>query len=478
MDRVVGGRRTRISAAALLAVAALAGSADAQTAPGPYTIVELAGVPQRINSSGQIAGWVYAGADSHAAIYSAGAWRDLGVPAGDQLSALFGINDAGAAVGFSFAALPGPDNRWQAVWAPAGASAVQALSVIAPDSFAYGINAGGAIVGCLNRYDDIYPDPHRAFLYAGGTLTDLHGLLSPPATQTPFDFTCARDVNDSGVVVGEVQLASAPQRGFMYQSGVVTRLEQGGNRFLVNARSVSNAGKIVGDGQLPGYVSDHALVYDVASGTISGLGVEASGAFNSRGNDINDAGDVVGMMFLAVGEHAFLASQGQVFDLNDLIPAGTEWVLQEAMSVNDDGDIVGRGYLTSSPTVTRYFLMQAPDPIAGIADLIAQVRALQAAKYLSKGHATSLVAILQLADRLDDRDWDRAAARILELFVRAVEQLIRTRQLVAAKGQPLIDQANVLIDALLDHASSHHPWHPKGKCNHWKGVSKAASHRR
>ena len=30
------------------------------------------------------------------------------------------------------------------------------------------------------------------------------------------------------------------------------------------------------------------------------------------------------------------------------------------MSINDGGQIVGRGYLTSSPTITRYFLMQAP----------------------------------------------------------------------------------------------------------------------
>ena len=75
---------------------------------------------------------------------------------------------------------------------------------------------------------------------------------------------------------------------------------------------------------------------------------------------MNGPGAVVGMMFLGVGEHAFLASGGQVKDLNDLLPAGTEWVLQEALSINDSGQIVGRGYLTSSPTITRYFLMDAP----------------------------------------------------------------------------------------------------------------------
>lgn len=102
--------------------------AMAQTPPH-YSITELAGIPQRLNNNGQIAGWVYVGADAHAAIYSHGAWRDLGVPAGDQLSSLSGINSAGAAVGYAFAALPGPDNRWRAIWAPAG-GAPEVLSAL------------------------------------------------------------------------------------------------------------------------------------------------------------------------------------------------------------------------------------------------------------------------------------------------------------------------------------------------------------
>jgi probable HAF family extracellular repeat protein len=434
-------------------VVAVATSASAQTAPPQYSIVELSGVPQRLNESGQIAGWVFVGADAHAAIYSGGAWQDLGVPPGDQLSALFSISNTGAAVGYSFASLPGPDNRWQAIWAPAGATAVQALSVIAPDSFAYGINDAGAVVGCLNRYDDIYPDPHRAFLYSGGSLTDLHELLSPSATQTPFDFTCARDVNNAGVVVGEVQLATAPQRGFVYSNGVVSRIEQG-TSYLVNAKAISGTGKVVGEGRRNTFTADHALVYDVANGTITSLGLELTGAFSSRPNDVNTAGDVVGMMFLSVGEHAFLAAGGQVFDLNDLIPAGTEWVLQEAFSINDAGQIVGKGYLTSSPTVTRYFLMQVTEPEPAIDDLIAQVRALHAAGFLSKGHATALIAVLKTADRFDDRDWSRGAVHALEIFVRAVDRLIRTRHLLPAKGQPLIAEANSIIDVLSNGGSA------------------------
>jgi probable HAF family extracellular repeat protein len=407
----------------------------------------LAGVPQRINNNGQVAGWVYVGPNAHAAIYSNGTWRDLGVPAGDQLSTLFGINSAGAAVGFSFAALDGgADNRWQAIQAPAGAASVQALAMLAPDSFAYAINDGGAVVGCLNRYDDIFPDPHRAFLYANGSVTDLHALL---ATNPTMDFTCARDVNNTGVVVGEFQSSSAPQRGFVYRNGAATLLTQSPTAYLSNARAVSNAGKIVGEGRLAGFTADHALVYDVATGAIASLGLETTGAYNSRPNDVNGSGAVVGMMFLGVGEHAFLASGGQVKDLNDLLPAGTEWVLQEALSINDGGQIVGRGYLTSSPTVTRYFLMEDPAPPApSIAGLIAQVRALQAGGFLGRGNATALVAMLTTADRHLHGRCGRLSVLALEIFVRHVDMLIRTGRLSPTKGHPLVDQATVIIHTL------------------------------
>jgi probable HAF family extracellular repeat protein len=444
---VVGGRKGSLTALALAALVfgAPAAPANAQTAPR-YSIVELQGVAQRMNDNGQVAGWVFVGPDAHAAIYSNGTWRDLGVPAGDQLSALFGINNAGAVVGFSFAALPGPDNRWQAIWAPAGATSVQALSVLAPDSFAYAINDSGATVGCLNRYDDVFPDPHRAFLYTNGSVTDLHGLLSPPATQTPFDYTCARDVNTTGVVVGEVELSGRARRGFVYRSGVVSRLEQG-TSYLVNARAINSSGKVVGEGRLAGFTADHAVVYDVATGAISSLGLESTGAYNSRPNDVNTLGDVVGMLFRSVGEHAFLASAGQVYDLNDLIPAG-DWVVQEAVSINERGDIVGRGYRMSSPTVTRYFLMESTSPEIALANLIAQVRALQAASFLGKGSATALVAMLQVADRLLRMDNDWSAVQALEVFVRHVDVLVRTNRLSPTNGQPLIDEGDRIVDQL------------------------------
>lgn len=455
MDRAVGRTREAVTSLALAALAAVATTAAAQPqAPPRYSIVELAGVPTRINDSGQVSGWVNVGGAAHAAIFSGGAWRDLGALPGDQLSAFYDVNNAGAAVGFSFASLQPPippdtfaDNRWQAAWAPAGATAIQALTLIAPDSFAYAINDAGVIVGCLNRYDDVFPDPHRAYLFANGTLTDLHALMSGAGSQG-FDFTCARDVNAQGAVVGEVQLQNQPSRGFLYRSGAVTTLVQGA-AYLTNARAINGSGLIVGEGRLAGFGADQAVLFDSANGSIRGLGVEATGAFSSKPNDINSRGDVVGTMFLNVGERAFLAAGGSVYDLNDLIPAGGDWVLQEAFSINARGQIVGRGFLNSDPTVTRYFLLDASAPLPSIGSLIQQVKALHRDGFLSRGNATAMIAELKLAERRLHSRCGRLSVLALEIFVRHVDVLIRTGRLSPGKGQPLIDQARLIIDSIL-----------------------------
>jgi probable HAF family extracellular repeat protein len=453
MDRVVSGRKGLLSARAFAAMCLLGTSAVpllAQTAPR-YSVTELAGVGQQINNSGQIAGWVTVGGSAHAAIYSNGAWRDLGIPAGDQLSTLFGINNAGAAVGFSFASLPPPpdptDNRWTAIWAPAGATAVQPLSLISPDSFAYAINDSGAIVGCRNNYADNPPDPNRAFLVASGTVTDLHALLAT----LPDDFSCAHDINNAGVVVGEFTPTGGLTRGFVYRNGATTILMQSGtSRHLSIGRAINTAGKVIGDGGLTATAADQATTYDTGTGVYASVGVEALGALGSMGNDINTRGDVVGSMTLNVGQHAFLATGGHVYDLNDLLPAGGDVVLQQAVSINDGGQIVASGALATDPPGTlRYYLLDASAPAPSIDGLIAQVQALEAGHFLSHGSATSLIAQLTNAKRHLSAHCTRLAVQSLETFVNLVDTLIRTGRLSPSKGQPLIDAANRIIDNLV-----------------------------
>ena len=65
----------------------------------------------------------------------------------------------------------------------------------------------------------------------------------------------------------------------------------------------------------------------------------------SEANAISSAGVVVGVSGTSGGSsHAFRWSKsGGLRDLNDLIPARSDWVLDSAEAVNDMGQIVGNG---------------------------------------------------------------------------------------------------------------------------------------
>lgn len=62
---------------------------------------------------------------------------------------------------------------------------------------------------------------------------------------------------------------------------------------------------------------------------------------------INDRGQIVGLSSNRLGiegiQHATLWENGQIVDLNDLIPAGAGWTLELASGVNNRGQIVGYG---------------------------------------------------------------------------------------------------------------------------------------
>jgi uncharacterized membrane protein len=441
---------------AVLGVAVLVAAAPvaAQTAAP----VELSGFPFRMNDSGEIAGWVFVGANASPAIYRGGGWHDLGVPSGDQLGVLFGINSLGAAVGWSFstdgAPFPATDNRWSAIRAPAAADSTELLSELTSDSFAYAINDAGAIVGCHNRYDDNFPDPNRAFLLTGGGVTDLHATIvaaARPGNPSPGDddHTCAFDINTTGDIAGYVSLTGENPHGFLYRAGVVRVLARDFQTFLSNAKAVNDAGKVVGDGFLPGLAAAQALAYDASTRVISSLGLEARGASSSTANDVNGRGDVVGTMTVSGQERAFLAAAGQAFDLNALLPSGSDWVLQQALTVNGQRQIAGVGYRTGSPGTTRYFLWTVTlTPSRLITSLIQAVRALVSAGTLSSGNGNALIVKLEAALAEIAAGNVGGAISKLQSFISQVGAFVQTGRLTAAQGQSLIAAANGIIGAL------------------------------
>lgn len=94
------------------------------------------------------------------------------------------------------------------------------------------------------------------------------------------------------------------------------------------------------------YRQAYLLDYNSTSLTILPL---LDGGLRSSANDINEYNQVVGTSEMLVNgttvNHAFLWRQadGVTLDLNDW--AGPGWVFTEATAINDNGDIVGKGFL-------------------------------------------------------------------------------------------------------------------------------------
>lgn len=307
-----------------------------------YTVAGLGGTTVStgfaVNTSGAVAGSVQDASGSQQAFVSTPAGLRILSPTASE-SYGYGINDAGTVVGTTYV----NGQAFGTIWNGSG------TTLLGPGSYAMAINNVGEVVGGNGQ----------AFI-------DVNGQVQQLATNAGIDWSAAYALSDAGMVVGDGQLANGTFRGIAWNpDGSMTLLGTLGGSSS-QATGVNDAGEVVGFASLAnGYQHAFALGGATTGATMTDLGTLGG---SSYAYGVNDSGEVVGYSYLADGQqHAFLYDDGVMFDLNSLIPANSGWELLAAYGINASGQITGVGLYDGQ---TSAFLLTDPPPPSGNASAV------------------------------------------------------------------------------------------------------------
>jgi probable HAF family extracellular repeat protein len=322
---------------ALLALASSALAAPSYTviAVGPGTSVSEA---DDINNLNQVVGkFTVTPGTERGFLYSAGVNSAIGTLSGFGNSAAYRINDAGAITGLSHTAGGYPHAF------VFGGVTLTDLGTLGGrnSSVGSGINAAGHVVGTASNFGSVASSV--GFFWNGSTMTQLPFVGAGSA---------ARDINDSGTIVGTSTVSTGRLHAFVYAAGVMSDLGTLPSDTDSAASRLNNAGIIVGYSQS---AAAQPSAVRWTGGAISNLGGLPGGAW-SQASDVNAAGVVVGGAKSSTGVlRAVRWAGGSIADLNTEIAPGSGWELKSATAINDNGWIVGLGVYNG---VDRGFLLR------------------------------------------------------------------------------------------------------------------------
>jgi len=300
-----------------------------------YSILDLGPVGQRantyvinakcLNDSGSVVGWANDGGPYDFMNDTAFLWSPhtgmhilQGVENATASLAL-AVNNREQAVGMSGNPFPVSN---PVIW---NAGTVEALPL--PDGIiggmAFGINNHGTVVGGVMSESGAV----RAIVWQDGIPT----LLSHGVGNNATDSWCYT-VNDHGMIVGEIGTDAV-----VWIGGEPVLIEGFGGA-SGHANSINNRGQVVGfaltaEGDLHAFLWEDGERVDLSEGEDYSSAI----AINNRGQIVGAAGtgNLLG--------NAVLWENGRRISLGSTIPAGSDWVLIEADSINDRGQIAGIG---------------------------------------------------------------------------------------------------------------------------------------
>jgi probable HAF family extracellular repeat protein len=291
-----------------------------------------------------------------------------------------GVSPSGRAVGFGYDAGPSGFGFEQSV-----APAFVPLPSGASELFAYAVNGAEIVTGTYRGADGV----SRAFRYSAMSADWSDVPLLPGATSAT-----AQGINDGSVVVG-YSFTPSGARAFRQQPGLPAEdLGDFGGKYAA-AFGINSSGVVVGESR-DDHLAVRAFRFDGvlhalsplagsfaraaainAAGIIVGYSSSTAGPLHaarwrsdtvvddlgtlggptSTALGINAAGDIVGRADVGPYQpHAFLFKDDQMIDLNTLIDEHSDWLLQAAYGINDNGVVVGEGLFQGAPRAFRLTL--------------------------------------------------------------------------------------------------------------------------
>lgn len=320
-------------------------------------------------------------------LYSNGQMTNLGNFGANKLglasSVAESLNNRGQVVGFSnvYDALGNPLGQAAFLYSKGQLTPIGNFGSDAKGntfSTALGINDHGQIIGSSFAYDAGHTfKGNAAFLYSNGQLTPIGNFGTDTSGVSQ---SSAAAINNQGQIVGSSNVYNSAgvfqgAAGFFYNNGRLTQIGNFGTDKL--GRGLSNAVGINGLGQVVGYSNVYdashnaqgyaAFLYDHGQMTnLGSLGVDHNGMSFSQANAINRAEWIVGFSntydsnHLFLSQDAFFYNKGKMLDLNNLITPNSGWTLEDAIGVNNRGQIVGYGLIGGQ---THAFLLTSTQAV-------------------------------------------------------------------------------------------------------------------
>jgi len=319
------------------------------------------------------------------------------------------------------------------------------------NSFGSGINSTGQVTGqahVANTATCFFIFSNSAFrTTATSTVSGGENL----GTLVPGNCRSAQGwaINDSGVVVGDsaTTLSGIPNHAFRSTPGsAMVDLHPAGAYDSSTAVGINNAGQIVGTVTVgPAFAPTAQYCYR-ASGTSIQLPADSLGNLGGSGPfcnalGINQNGDVVGASFTGTDVHAFIYTNGAMYDLNNLI-APTTIALTQASGVNNVGQISAAGRINS--TTFHGFRL---DPV-DVAVTIFIARLSDPSLALTGGQISSLTDKLVNSLTSIQQGAYKQAINQLNAFINSVQVLLKNGNVSSATATTLIGAANAVIAAL------------------------------